>query len=248
MDPNQTRRGFDTPAKRGFNTLPIVPGAFGTPASLRPAHVRVHTADIYWLRDCSPSMDGAKAAAANEASAQLIRELADPSNEGGFRLCVIDFAGIAELVCHLKLAHEITGPLPLVGRPGLPGGTNFNAALNLAMDQIGSSTPRENSLRPILVLFSDGESNEGGCPLETASKLRSRADIVTVAFGEQADKEMLARIASPNMAFAASSEFQFRILTRTMTGTLRRTRATGQKLPATLPLAVAAGQRQPDRV
>ena len=51
-------------------------------------------------------------------------------------------------------------------------------------------------LRPIVVLCTDGDHNEGPPPEAVATALRTKADLIAVGFGEDADMALLRRIAT----------------------------------------------------
>jgi uncharacterized protein YegL len=151
-------------------------------------------------RDGSPSMSGQKAKEASQACFQLVREFSSPVNKGGFWTSVIDFSGSAEVKHDSVPAVDLVQNLRPISIPLFSGGTNITAGLKLA-DQLSQKTPTNSDvdvfwLRPVVVLFSDGCHNTGPKPGPAAEVLRRNADIVTVAYGSDADIELLRELAT----------------------------------------------------
>lgn len=151
-------------------------------------------------RDASPSMSGQKAKDASQATFQLMRELAKPSNKGAFWSSVIDFAGSATVRHKLMSASDMAHNLLPISTSLFSGGTNITAALELA-HKLCQETPAEGQsnirwLRPVVILFSDGCHNRGPKPDTAAKLLRKVADVVTVAYGSDADIKLLRSLAT----------------------------------------------------
>ena len=151
-------------------------------------------------RDASPSMSGQKAKDASQATFQLICELAKPSNNSGFWSSVIDFAGSATIRHELMSAADLAHNLRPISTSLFSGGTNITAGLELA-HQLCQKTPGEGQtdirwLKPVVILFSDGCHNRGPKPDATAKLLRKVADVVTVAYGSDADIKLLKSLAT----------------------------------------------------
>lgn len=151
-------------------------------------------------RDASPSMSGQKAKDASQATFQLVRELAKPANKGGFWSSVIDFAGSAAVKHDLMSAVDMAHSLRPISTSLFSGGTNITAGLEFA-HQLCQKTPSDGQtdmhwLRPVVILFSDGCHNRGPKPDVAAKSLRKYADVVTVAYGSDADIKLLRSLAT----------------------------------------------------
>lgn len=164
--------------------------------------------NVVLVRDRSGSMLGQKAKDASAASLDLIAELAQPANKDGFWVGVVDFATKSQIVHDLSKATELNGKVtPLSVRAfGLFGGsTNITAGLEDALKLIdkGEQAGGEGVqyLRPVAIVFTDGRHNEGSGPKEVADRLKQKADLVTVAFGSDADEALMRSLASTPQHF-----------------------------------------------
>ncbi len=151
-------------------------------------------------RDGSPSMSGQKGKDASQACFQLVREFSNPANKGGFRTSVIDFSSSAKVKHDCVIAADLVQNLRPISTPLSSGGTNITAGLELA-DQLCRKRPSNGDadvywLRPVVVLFSDGCHNTGPKPGPAAEALRKHTDIVTVAYGSDADIALLLKLAT----------------------------------------------------
>jgi uncharacterized protein YegL len=165
--------------------------------------------NVVLVRDRSGSMGGQKAQDASAASLDLVAELAQPSNKDGFAVGVVDFAATSQLVHDLTKATELNGKVaPLSvgsGLLGLFGGTNITAGLEDAQrildkaEQLGGEGAQY--LRPVVSIFTDGCHNTGPGPKDVADRLKQKADLVTVAFGSDADEALLRSLASSPQHF-----------------------------------------------
>jgi Mg-chelatase subunit ChlD len=156
------------------------------------------------VRDCSGSMSGDKALDATRASQGLVSELAQPANRDGFEVAVINFESSAKLEHDVTLASELAGRISSVHGGA---GTDIASGLEIAVEIL--SRPQfqsESYLRPVVVAFSDGcTSNRRGA--ETiANAMKFNADLVTVAFGTDADEVFLQNIASSPAHFYRCSD------------------------------------------
>jgi uncharacterized protein YegL len=157
---------------------------------------------IVLVADDSGSMSGEKAKAANRAMKELLQEVSAGDNRDSFRAGAVTFSGSAKIVNKLQKATDLMNNLNPIS-PG--GGTNIRAALEKAAEllapvQAGHSNPLY-SIRPVVFLFSDGRSNVGGCPRAAARKLKEKADLITIAFGKDADEKLLEELASSPQCF-----------------------------------------------
>ena len=184
------------------------------------------------LIDLSPSMDltdwkPTRKAGAITANKELIK--IKLKSHPADRMGVIGFGGTAKIlhapVCISEGLQDLQRALI---DPHAPCGTNFTAALNLAerclsgkidrpesnffsrmMSEIFiepekhkmSSGKDDNSLKRIIML-TDGEHNQGGCPSTVASRLKATGVIIDcIGIGgspADVDEELLKRIASKN--------------------------------------------------
>jgi len=167
----------------------------------RPNHICSQVKqEVIVLRDASPSMDGDKARQAQAACEEMTDTLAQPINKGGFVMAVADFNDKAYLVQDWKPAADLAGHI----RPlRLSNCTNITDALRLANELLDTHQrdPSVKYLRPVALVFSDGCHNTGESPDNEANRLKAKADIVSVAFGDDADENLLMSIASTSQHF-----------------------------------------------
>jgi uncharacterized protein YegL len=186
--------------------------------------------------DDSGSMEGRKAEDASAAMQDFVGELAQPCNKDGFFAAVVHFSSDSEVVNDLEKVTSMIGKIkPLEARGG---STNITAGLNDALrilDQAEKQNQNQDGviyLRPVVLLFSDGEHNDGPPPQPVADQIKQKADLVTVAFGSDADEALLRSLAStPQHFYRCSSGRQLRqflaAVGATMTATMAaRTNAT----------------------
>lgn len=181
------------------------------------------------VRDRSGSMRGKKASDASDASLNLIKVLADPSNKEGFFCAVVDFSGTAEVVVTATKATQLANRVPAL-RPGLLGGsTNVTDGLAKTDDIITAFAPSDGRrpLQPVVVLFSDGAHNQGPRPDAIASAIKTKADLICVAFGDDADENDLRQWASPNLFTRCATGADLRRFFAAVGATLQATRARG---------------------
>ena len=153
---------------------------------------------VVLVRDVSISMDDDnKAIDATKASQGFLSELAQPENKDGFYVAVVDYAESAEVVSPFTRATELEGQLIDIR---VRKCTNITAGLAQAhalLDQAPEPTDgKERFLKPVVVLFTDGEHNNGKSPEAEADRLKESADLVTVAFGADADLDLLRELAN----------------------------------------------------
>jgi len=180
------------------------------------------------VRDASGSMCGEKARAADDAGYELIQELAAPGNKDHFHVAVVDFDDDAQILASVTKATALAGGMKKLS-PG--GATNITDGLEKAAELVSGFVAPDGltPLRPIVLLFSDGEHNVGDGPDEVAKRLKSKADLVTVAFGEDADETLLKRIAtSPQHFYRCKSGAQLRQFFATVGKTMTKSMARGQ--------------------
>lgn len=203
-----------------MNSRPANPFTVRRPASI--GRNRRQAAIV--VRDASPSMEGDKAREASEAVRRFIGELAQPFNKDGFDVAVVDFNHSAGVV------HPLTRASGLSVQPIATGGEGTDIAGALAQAEVLAKTATgETWIRPVVLLFTDGEHNTGGDPATVADRLRGFADLVTVAFGDDADEALLQSLAtSASHFFRCTDGAQLRAFLAEVGQTMSTTRARNQ--------------------
>src|SRR6185503_17328175 len=56
-------------------------------------------------------------------------------------------------------------------------------------------------LKPVVIAFTDGGHNQGPAPHDAANRLKTIADLVTVAFGDAADEALMGALATSTQHF-----------------------------------------------
>ena len=143
--------------------------------------------------DHSTSMTGDKLQELLMGLSGLFLQLADPSNKDGFRITIIPFNNSSHVHCSAVAANAVP-PLNLVAG----GGTNFDSPLKKAIAEIQALKAAPNAggwhwLKPVVLFLSDGQANVSDKNIE---ELHEIADVVAVAYGDDADVDTLARISS----------------------------------------------------
>ncbi len=192
--------------------------------------------NVILVRDRSGSMSGQKATDASAASLDLVAELAQPGNKDGFNVACIDFSSRSKIVHDLDKATALSGKVARLSTGLLDRSTNITAGLEDASCVLekarNSNQDGVTYLRPVVIVFTDGCHNEGEPPYTVANRLKANADLVTVAFGNDADETLLRDIASsPQHFYRCTSGKELRrflaAVGATMTATMAaRTNAT----------------------
>jgi uncharacterized protein YegL len=189
--------------------------------------------NVVLVRDRSGSMSGQKAKDASAASLDLVAELAEPTNKDGFNAAVVDFASRSKVVHNLEKTTTLNGRVNSLS-VGLFGcsSTNITAGLEDALSILekAGKTNQESVtyLRPVVVCFTDGCHNEGPPPQDVANRLKQIADLVTVAFGDDADEALLRDLASTSQHFyRCSSGRELRSFLAAVGATMTATMAAG---------------------
>lgn len=144
---------------------------------------------------------GTKAQAVGEAARKFIETLQKSSRRQDFWIALIAFDNNVEVrllptpVTKIELSSIKTDPY--LGGSTAIGDALFTAG-NMAEEFITSETDLPRSV--VIMLMSDGQNNTGREPLTIAQDIKTRlsgkVNMVSVAYGETADKETLLRIAS----------------------------------------------------
>lgn len=180
------------------------------------------------VEDVSWSMEGDKARDATAAIRDLLAELADLKNKNGFQVALVHFAGTARVACPFQDAGALAASLPAVVHDSW---TNLHAALEQALGLLSTPAAGEGIswLRPVVLMFTDGEHNHGPDPRGVAAQVRSEGDLVTVAYGGTAGERLLKDIAtSPQHFYRCSNGAELRGFLAAVGATLVHTLARGQ--------------------
>jgi uncharacterized protein YegL len=189
--------------------------------------------------DASQSMnDENKAEEAVQSLEGLIQELANPSNKNAFEGAVIKFSERATVVCPFKPVTALLGRLPRLDPGSFGAATNITSALQLARRLLQDSAQSVASgfryVKPLTVLLTDGVHNHGPDPVAEAEALKAISDVLTVAFGTDADEEMLASIATEQLSVRCRNGAELRCYFAEVGRTLTVTRAAGMSVASAL--------------
>lgn len=187
---------------------------------------------VILVRDKSGSMSGQKANDASAASLDLVAELAEPANKDGFEVAIIDFSSGSKIVHDIDKATALHGRITPLSTGVFGGSTNITAGLTDAMSILQTATKRNQVgiayLRPVVLIFTDGCHNSGANPSSVANGLKRIADLVTVAFGSDADEALLRFLAStPQHFYRCSTGRDLRTFLAAVGATMTATMAAG---------------------
>ncbi|OQC41332.1 MAG: von Willebrand factor type A domain protein [Deltaproteobacteria bacterium ADurb.Bin058] len=185
--------------------------------------------NVVLVRDASGSMYGAKADDASAASADLISELAKPCNKDAFSVALVDFAE-ETVSSNLEKATALNGKVVPFTVGTLGSCTNITAGLDAALTILQLAPTEEGvvSLRPVVIAFTDGQHNVGPQPQAVATRIKALADLVTVAFGEDADEVLMKSLAtSPQHFYRCQSGIELRAFLAAVGATITGTLAAG---------------------
>ena len=213
------RRRFDfpipevvviAPSPTPTSTRPPTPTPGPTPAPLHlPYAVRsacvpgVKRADIVLVIDTSSSMAGDKLARAREAAAGFISRLDLPRDKAA----VVGFD--ADAVVASGLSGDRVRIEAAIGGLASGSGTRIDRALRAAAGIIAGDPARNNRNRPVIILLTDGvHGGDRAEVLALAETIRAGGvALYTIGLGDDADRSILAAIASPGgFHFAPSAE------------------------------------------
>ena len=186
--------------------------------------------NVVLVRDASESMRGQKAKDASSASVELVAALAEPANKDGFNVAVVDFSSRSGIVHRLEKATTLNGKVTPIS---VQGNTNTTAGLQDALSILEKASRESQDgvtyLRPVVIASSDGGHNEGPGPQQVANRLKEIADVVTVAFGSDADEGLMRSLASTSQHFyRCSSGRELRKFLAAVGATITATMTTGR--------------------
>jgi len=192
----------------------------------RTRHLR-----ILLLIDISFSMDGEKIEQVRAALSKMIHFLLPLEQH-----CSL---GVVQFNSRASVAHSWCRPDELEGRIELrepDGATNIGAALRRA-GQLFADHPIEKDSEQVIVLLSDGEDTCNSLPAAEAATQKANGNlIITIAYGDDADRELLRDIASsPELFFAKGTDGkELETFLLTLGQTLTASIQTGQDLNRSL--------------
>jgi uncharacterized protein YegL len=174
--------------------------------------------------DGSPSMEGKKAADAERAIRALVEELVVPSNKDAFDIAVCRFdGGRADQLVPIKRASEALADMKSLKLCSGRGGTNIACGLEEAERIVNDRRKSEiREVDPCVLVFSDGQHITGPRPEPVAERLKgNKVTIVTIAYGGDADEDLLRRLASsPQHSFRCKDGKELRAFLATVGATL----------------------------
>lgn len=158
---------------------------------------------VVFMLDKSSSMSGSKITELDMAMTALIAQLADPSNKDGFRVTIIPFNHSSQVECQAVPASSIP-PLNLVAS----GSTNFNAPIKDAIAELDTFKAQPNPdgwqyLQPIVLMLSDGQAPVTD---QNIQDLQERANVISVAYGADANQQTLSKIASDGQVHVVGTD------------------------------------------
>ena len=188
--------------------------------------------DVVLVRDKSGSMSGQKARDASVASLDLVAELAEPTNKDGFNVAVVDFSSGSKVIHNLEKATVLNGNVSPLSAGLFGGSTNITAGLEDAVSILEKAETQSaegvSHLRPVVIVFTDGCHNEGPNPHDVANRLKSIADLVTVAFGSDADEVLMNSLATtPQHFYRCSTGRELRSFLAAVGATMTATMTAG---------------------
>ncbi len=152
------------------------------------AEIVSYTVDVVLVIDKSGSMSGSKLTNAKLAAKTLVDQL-KPTDQS----CLVSFATEAKLEQRLTYEHWRTRGAIDGLRDG--GWTAMGDGIDLAQDEIDirgrSDSPH------VMIVLSDGESNEGMDPIDAADAAKAKDTIIyTIGLGKDADEDVLKQVAT----------------------------------------------------
>ena len=175
---------------------------------------------IVLLLDTSSSLaDGNAIAAVQDGASAFAREFALAEHRALFEIAIVQFASTVSVLMALSPATTVTVP-PLTAS----GVTALGPALAKAHELLRPTLALPKRVRPVVVVFSDGEANEGGDPGPVADALKLDADIITIGLGKVNRVELEAIATSPAHAHYAADPKALRHLFASVGRTLSQSR------------------------
>jgi len=169
---------------------------------------------VLLIADESGSMAGVKAQQAHAGCQQLNTVLGAAECRNGFITGAVFFNEDARIAVPWTAATALVGNVTPLNPSGC---TNIASALDVALTMLKEAEKQDaaqkdiNFLRPIAFLYSDGQTNRGSDPRVKATELKVLCDFVTIAIGDDADRQLLAELAtSPAHAYTVADANELR--------------------------------------
>lgn len=185
---------------------------------------------ILFLIDISLSMKGKKIGEVLAGLAKMVRSLLPLGQK-----CE---SGLIEFNEQASVSHSMSPPGELEGKIALSepdGVTNIGAALRQA-GRLFTNHSTESDSEKVMILLSDGDDTCNSLPAEEAATQKADGNlIVTIAYGADADRQLLREIASPELFFAKGTDGkELETFLLTLGQTLTASIQTGQDLDRSL--------------
>lgn len=179
---------------------------------------------IYFLVDVSESMVGKPIEHVEDGMRTVIQELrTDPYALETVFVSVIVFAGKAQNLSPLTELYKFYPPKFPIG-----GGTSLGIALNFLMDDISKSVQKttvelKGDWKPIVFLFTDGTPTDNPqSAIERWQKhFKSKANLVCVSIGKNADTELLGKITDNVLMLKDTDEYSFKSFFKWITASIK---------------------------
>ena len=168
---------------------------------------------IYFVLDVSESMVGAPLAALEEGVARIVASLRkNPHALETVYISVIAFAGKAKVISPLVDLTSFYAP-----RLPLGGGTALGTALDVLMDNIDVKITRQTATvqgdwEPLIFMITDGKpTDQPSASIQRwLDSYSSRASIIAVTLGNNADTALLKRLTPNVLAYEGSTEKDYK--------------------------------------
>lgn len=179
---------------------------------------------IYFLVDVSESMVGKPLEHVQDGMRTVIQELrTDPYALETVFVSVIVFAGKVQNLSPLTELYKFYPPKFPIG-----GGTSLGIALNFLMDDISKSVQKttvelKGDWKPIVFLFTDGTPTDNPqSAIERWQKhFKSKANLVCVSIGNNADTELLGKITDNVLMLKDTDEYSFKSFFKWITASIK---------------------------
>lgn len=212
----------------------LIPGASPPPQGVSMPRGLLRRQLMVFLMDVSGSMKDGKIDAANAAAIDLNQQLSKPENRNVFVTAYIAYAETARLLIEPTSSAQVNSSELMA--TVVNEKTNITEGLKKALE-ILERPPIEkaNWLRPVVVLLTDGDHNEGPKPDAAAATLKAKADLITVGFGANANMILLRALAtSPKHASHCKDGADLRRYFTLIGATVSRSIHSGQNATALL--------------
>lgn len=183
---------------------------------------------IYFLVDVSESMVGEPISQVQEGMKAIVQELrTDPYALETAFISVIAFAGKAISISPLTELYKFYPPIFPIG-----GGTALGDALDFLMKDmdktlVKTTAEQKGDWKPIIFLFTDGTptDNPASAIARWNQKYRSKANIVAISIGDNADTQLLGQISDNVLRLNNTDEMSFKAFFKWVTASIRATSA-----------------------